>query len=135
MQSGEKSALDVSDVIVEETNATGPEGITWVSALGSCHYTGELNEQGIPNGKGKAEFTDGKYKGNVYEGEFVDGVMEGTTIYTCSNGDVFDGTFKNNEYAEGTYTVKSTGETFKGTFKNKQPDKGHWYDKTGKMLE
>lgn len=43
-------------------------------------YTGEVNEQGVPNGKGK--FTTQNAQGNpwVYEGDFKNGHFEGQGV-------------------------------------------------------
>lgn len=60
--------------------------------------------------------------------------MEGKTTYTLKNDDTFISIYKDNKYEKGRYTVKETGEYFEGTFKNGNPDKGDWYDKSGKKL-
>ncbi|MDE5848687.1 MAG: protein kinase [Muribaculaceae bacterium] len=95
------------------------------------HIQGKYN----PDGKGKAEIIDGEFKGCVYEGEFVDGTMEGKATYTLANGDVFEGNFKANQFSDGKYTVKENGEYFEGSFKNMEPYHGAWKDKNGKILE
>lgn len=102
------------------------------TALGECSYTGEVDTEGRPNGHGVAVWSKGD--GKKYDGEWVNGNMEGQTIYTQRSGDTFVGTFKNNRYHQGRYTIISSGEYFEGTFKNGQPDKGNWYDKNGKIL-
>ncbi len=111
----------------------------WESPLGTASYTGDVSidpETGekLPNGKGVAKITYGQYKGSVYDGEFVDGNMEGEAVYTLSNGDVFRGTYRLNQYHDGRYTIKSTGEYFEGSFKNGNPDQGSWHDKSGHEL-
>lgn len=134
-ESNNGSGDGVEDYTEEAISWTGEEGMTWQSALGECHYVGELDDYDLPNGKGRAVIEEGKYKGSIYDGDFVSGTMEGEAVYTCANGDVFEGTFKNNEYSEGTYRVKATGESFRGTFKNRQPAVGHWYDPSGNLIE
>lgn len=113
----------------------------WDSPLGVASYTGEvapdsvtLTGKKIPHGKGIARITGGEFDGNVYDGQFIQGRMEGKTTYTMKNGDTFVGTYKDNRYEKGKYTVKATGEYFDGTFKNGSPDKGDWYDKNGNKL-
>ena len=101
--------------------------------LGNCSYTGMVDENSRPHGKGVATWTSGDAM--RYDGEWVHGVMEGKTSYTLRNGDVFSGTFKANKYDKGRYTIKATGEYFEGTFKNEKPDKGSWYDKNGQVIE
>ena len=103
--------------------------------LGEYSYTGPLDKDGRPHGKGSALFTSGELKGNIYTGEFKHGIFDGANAhYYLRNGDEFEGTFKNNKYSYGTYTIKSSGEYFKGSFKNGQPAQGDWYNKSGKKL-
>lgn len=102
------------------------------TSLGECSYTGEIDSEGRPNGHGVAVWSKGD--GKKYDGEWVNGNMDGQTTYTQRSGDTFIGTFKNNRYHQGRYTIISSGEYFEGTFKNGQPDKGNWYDKNGKKL-
>lgn len=134
-------APDDSPVITTDEAATTPtsiENMVWNSPLGDALYTGavkpdtiEGSDKLIPHGKGVAKIMSGEYAGNVYDGEFDWGKMQGPTKYTQRNGDVFVGLFKNNQYDKGKYTIKSSGEYFEGTFKNGQPDNGDWYDKNG----
>ncbi len=100
------------------------------TSIGTCLYTGTVDENGYLDGEGTARFTDGR----LYKGSFVHGVMDGKAWYRYSNGDVFEGTFKNDEYHEGKYTIKSDGSYFVGTFNNGQPAKGQWYDKNGNTI-
>ena len=108
------------------------ENLAYKSSLGLCSYTGEVDENNLPNGHGVATWDTGE--GKEYDGEWVHGVMEGQTKYTHRSGDTFEGTFKNNQYLEGKYTIKETGEYFEGAFKNGQPSEGKWYDKNGKII-
>ena len=114
----------------------------WQSPLGIASYTGKIisinseEEEKIPNGRGIAKISEGQYKGCVYNGDFVNGIMEGEAIYTQPNGDIFEGNFKNNTYEYGMYTIKSPGEYFEGLFDdNGQPSTGSWYDKNGNKLK
>lgn len=103
-----------------------------VIPLGSCTYTGEVNVEGVPNGRGQAWFKDGRY----YKGYFVNGNLHGDNAYfSYKEGDVFEGSFKNNEFDQGLFTVKSTGEYFRGSFSENNPLHGQWYDKNGHLLE
>lgn len=109
---------------VTETEITIPQG--------KCTYTGEVNSDGIPNGKGQAWFKDGRY----YKGVFINGNLEGDNAYfSYKEGDVFEGSFKNNMFEKGTYTIKSSGEYFRGTYKDGNPLHGKWFDKNGNLLE
>ena len=115
---------------VVETKPKSVENLAYKSSLGLCSYTGEVDENNLPHGHGKATWDTGE--GKEYDGQWVHGIMEGKTKYTHRSGDTFVGTFKNNQYSEGIYTIKETGEYFEGIFKNGQPDQGNWYDKNGK---
>ena len=113
----------------------------WDSPLGKATYTGSVEPDSVygstkllPHGKGVATITAGQYSGNVYDGEFEWGKMQGKTTYRQKNGDTFVGTFKNNKYYHGRYTIKSSGEYFEGFFKNGQPGNGDWFDKNGKRI-
>lgn len=97
---------------------------TTVVKFGMGRYTGPVNENNAPNGRGEAWFDDGSY----YKGQFVNGVMQGDSCYfRFDNGDVFEGSFVNNEFSEGKVTFANDGSGFEGTFKNGQPDKGSWF--------
>lgn len=112
------------------------ENLSWDSPLGFASYTGETNENNVPDGIGVATIWEGQYKGCVYDGDFVNGTMEGHAKYTQSNGDTFIGSFHNNKYEYGTYTIKATGEYFRGSFDNNgQPSQGNWYDRNGQIIE
>ncbi len=100
---------------------------------GSCTYTGEVDDNTLPHGKGEARFADG----SVYVGEFVHGKLEGNAKFTNSDGsNVFEGTFKNDAYEHGKLLDTSTGSYFVGDFKDGEPDysKGKSYDKNGKEI-
>lgn len=125
----------------ETTTVMEVSDMDWDSPLGLSKYTGEVGTvivkdsiNTIPHGRGVATIIDGEYAGNVYEGDFEWGKMQGKTVYQNNNGDKFEGTFKDNKYESGRYTIGSTGEYFEGSFKNGQPDKGNWYDKNGNKL-
>ncbi|MBQ7443095.1 MAG: protein kinase [Bacteroidaceae bacterium] len=101
------------------------------SPLGDYTYTGPVDAEGMPHGMGSATFDDGR----SYDGPFEHGTMQGKDArFRMQNGDVFTGEFRDNRFYNGRYTVKDDGSYFQGTFKNGQPDKGNWYDKTGKRL-
>ena len=110
--------------VVTDKVLTIPQGV--------CTYTGEVNAQGVPHGKGQAWFKDGRY----YKGTFANGNMHGDNAYfSYKEGDVFEGSFDNNKFDRGKYTIKESGEYFDGTYKDGKPLHGKWYDKNGKLLE
>ena len=108
------------------------ENMRYETEIGSCLYTGLLDENNKPHGRGEAKFDDGRY----YSGGFNHGILEGDQCYfKYSNEDHFFGEFRNNSFYHGKYTVSNDGSYFDGYYKNGQPSSGHWYDKKGKMLE
>ena len=115
--------------IIEKKTVTA---ISFKNALGNFTYTGEINKENKPQGKGEAKFDNGNY----YKGQFINGNLDGENgLFKFKNGDTFIGSFKDNYFNEGTYTVAETAEVFKGSFKNGNPEHGIWYDKNGKILE
>lgn len=108
------------------------DALIYDTVLGRCFYSGEVNENNVPHGKGFANFTEGD--AHCYNGDWVNGNMDGDAKYTLRCGDTFIGKFKNNKYAEGKYTIDSSKEYFVGTFLNGQPHNGTWYDKTGNII-
>ena len=101
------------------------------SAIGVCSYTGPVDDEGNPHGKGEASFTDGR----LYRGPFDHGTMSGDNVFfRYDNGDTFEGSFVNNRFNQGRYTMKDDGSYFEGTFKDGQPDRGQWYDRQGNKL-
>lgn len=123
-------STEVDTVAVDTTYISYVEDEDIKLAIGTCSYTGDVDENGKPDGDGTAKFSDGR----LYKGRFVHGVMDGKAWYRYSNGDVFDGTFKNDKYHEGKYTIKADGSYFVGTFTNGQPANGQWYDKNGNKI-
>lgn len=89
-------------------------------------YTGQMTGDSLPNGEGKAIYTDG----TKYEGSFVQGMRHGQGVYTYINGDRFEGVFENNHLSEGKYFAES-GAYFEGKFKKDVPWEGSWHDTDG----
>ena len=106
----------------------------------SGNYTGYVNENGKPHGKGiltvwtsgnvyKGEFKNdkfdgkGKYtykKGSFYQGKFKDDVkyFDGKGKLTYNNRDVYEGEFKNDKFdGKGKLTYKN-GDVYEGEFKD-----------------
>ena len=121
-----------SNTSVVNINPTSVNNVNIQTTLGNAVYTGDIDESGLPHGKGVATWEKGD--GIKYDGNWVHGNMEGQTTYTQRSGDTFVGSFKDNRYHKGRYTIKEDGSYFEGTFKNGQPDQGSWYDKFGRKL-
>lgn len=96
--------------------------------LGEYHYTGPIDVNKLPNGKGKAVFDNG----DMYQGEFIHGKFEGHATYLFAIGDRFVGIFKDNNLYQGTIT-KGNGDYFRGFFKDGQADlsTGKWVNSHG----
>lgn len=82
-------------------------------------YTGEVNEQNIPNGKGK--FVNGKEDNKwVYEGDFKNGHFEGNGKTTWPNGQEEIGTYSNDMLnGQGKKTLVALNgqkDTYEGNF-------------------
>ena len=71
--------------------------------------------------------------GNIYEGNFVDGKMNGKGIYTFNDKRTYEGEFVNNTFeGKGKYTWPN-GNKFKGNFKkNNREGFGIFYFTDGK---
>lgn len=101
------------------------------SVMGQFEYTGPIDQDGMPHGKGFAKFP----QGDTYEGEFLHGEFEGKCIYiNFETGDRFVGTYKNNMRYEGTYVWKE-GPYFTGLYKDNDLYIGTLYDVTGEILK
>ena len=105
------------------------------SKMGTYTYTGPVDENDRPHGIGKAKLTNG----DLYEGPFVNGVMEGENAkYYYKVGDRFEGKMQNDHFVNGTYTSVD-GSFYKGTFDPKSETlktlHGTWYDKSGKKID
>lgn len=124
-------SMAVDTAVVSGVDSSYVEDMDFASALGACSYTGDVDEQGKPDGEGTANFPDGR----LYKGNFVHGAMDGEAYYRYSNGDVFEGTFKDNVFHKGKCTIKKDGSYFVGTFKNGQPAVGQCYDKKGNKIQ
>ena len=129
------ASYDSLNTVAGDNSAPGNRKVVdmaYESPLGMTSYTGEVDENNLPHGRGVARWAEGDILS--YDGEWVHGVMEGETVYTRRDGDVFKGKFTNNKYYEGRYT-SNDGSYFQGTFKDGAPDKGSYYDLNGKEIE
>ena len=103
-------------------------------------YTGEWKD-GLKHGKGQLITEKIKYsgnfkndafsgnkgilcdeKGNVYEGDFVNGKFEGYGHYKMSNGDNYIGQFKNGYFEGKGQLTDKKGNVFNGNFVKGQKD-------------
>ena len=127
--------------VAEQVTATvtAPEQVTDMTytstvknGAGTYKYTGSVDADKKPHGKGKATMANG----DRYEGPFVHGVMEGKGAkYLFKEGDTFEGEVRNEQLYEGSYVFAEDGSRFVGTFVDSQPTHGKWYDKNGKQYD
>lgn len=76
-------------------------------------YEGEMRD-GRPNGKGRLEIRSGE----MFEGEWVNGLLDGKGVHVDIAGNRYEGMFSAGEpNGEGRY-LSRTGEIFEGTFKD-----------------
>lgn len=119
------------DKIQQHPVVTVTDSICINPVMGEYTYTGPVDAQGLPHGKGLAKFA----QGDTYEGDFVHGTFEGQCTYlNHAEGDRFMGTYKNNAREQGTY-VWQDGTYFTGTFKNNDVYVGTFYDINGNVLK
>lgn len=92
-------------------------------------YSGTIDSNGIPSGKGH-----GEYEYGIYDGNYKGGLKDGYGKFFESSGNIFTGTFSKDFYEDGEYYWKEANRIYKGTFYNEgQFCNGTWYDKsTGK---
>lgn len=130
---------DISDPTTSDTGlvvspaARTVEGIYYKSSLGACSYTGEVDSEGKPHGKGKAEWETGL--GKSYDGHWLHGEMEGDCTYLSRGGYRFEGKFKGGHYSEGKLTAPDKSY-YEGTFdKNGEKWTGTEYDSNGNKTD
>ena len=119
--------------VVSQSSVRTVEGIYYKSSLGACSYTGEVDSEGKPHGRGKAEWETGL--GKSYDGQWVHGEMEGDCIYHSRGGYRFEGKFNAGHYSEGKL-ISPDRSYYEGTF-DKKGEKwtGIEYDSNGNQTD
>jgi len=85
-------------------------------------YTGEVNEQGIPNGKGKFATQNAEGAPWVYEGDFKNGHFEGQGRTTWPNdNEEQSGNYSNDNMNGQGKTIKNNTVTYEGNYENGLP--------------
>jgi len=99
-------------------------------------YTGDINSDGLPHGRGKATYEAGEVETEkgmvqetacVYEGRFENGYREKRGEITWENGDKYVGTFVK-DYLQGKGTYYFATEYFDGNFDNYDMGDGIYYN-------
>ena len=127
---------EVQEVAVQEVQNTGPkvvDGMQYQTAIGKCEYSGPVDSDDRPNGRGWAMFNDGRY----YIGDFEHGELTGDNCtFKYPEGDTFEGKFRNNRFYYGKYTIAKDNSYYVGYYDEKgQPSNGTWYDKNNKVIQ
>lgn len=121
----------IHDKVQQDSIVIVTDSICINPVQGQFRYTGPVDDQGQPHGKGLAKFP----QGDTYEGDFVHGTFEGECTYlNHAEGDRFMGTYKDNAREQGTYVWKD-GTYFTGTFKDNDVYEGTLYDVNGNVLK
>ena len=117
------------ELMVPVTKPTSVTDMNYKSSLGTFKYSGSIDENGKPHGRGTA--TNNTFR---YIGPFVHGIMQGSDgilqVKKSYGIETFRGSFRGNLFTNGTY-IRPDSTFFKGTFSRGQPAKGEWYDKEG----
>lgn len=97
-----------NSINTETINITDDDGNEYI-------YEGQLDDEGVPNGKGKL-YNEGIL---LYDGETVHGVKEGTGTLYGPDGDYYTGDFKNDEMnGKGKYYDAADNLIFEGNVVN-----------------
>ena len=85
-----------------------------VKIINGNSYEGEYNENGQLHGKGVCRYSSG----DVYEGDFKNGVRDGIGTYRHKDGAVYTGEYKDDKCnGQGKY-VYTNGDVYEGGFKD-----------------
>ncbi len=84
-------------------------------------YTGQLKD-GKPSGHGKVTITSETFKGDTYEGDWLNGKMNGQGRYTWADGSYYEGDVVDNLCSGYGKKVSKNGNVYEGQWKNSLPD-------------
>lgn len=101
----------------------GPSGDDEESTVERARYEGTYKD-GVRNGRGKMVFPGG----DIYEGEWVDGKMQGEGSYTYKKtGDIYSGAWvANKKHGYGRYEFGADKSMLVGNWENGELVKGSW---------
>lgn len=121
-----------SDTIA--TPASKPDSIIYVTDFKiSCNenimsYTGPLNADSLPHGKGRAIGIEGSI--SDYNGQFANGVIDGKGFTRFRDGSSFDGIIHDDMFIEGKFTYNDNS-FFIGTYADGEMSDGYEYNADG----
>ena len=122
--SSDIESLDEENAVIVSNKAFTIEGNTFT-------YSGPVDEQGLPSGKGECRFADNA----TYEGEFLNGKMNGEGVYVFSSNDRFEGTLKDDMFFKGKWIPANEPIYFVGDFQGDYPYNGTWYKKSDNSFD
>lgn len=125
-----RGCTGTAEQITQETEPQTVTQMSYHSGMGDITYTGPVDEQGRPHGRGEATFKNNDY----YKGPFVHGVADGdNALYVMKSANArFAGTMSQDHFSSGRYTMEDQSY-YEGTFQKNQPFDGSWYTSTGKI--
>ena len=125
-------AVEQRDTTPKAEEKKTVEGLKYSgNKIGTFTYTGEVDDNNIPNGQGEAKFDNG----DKYNGPFKNGMFNGDdATYTFQTGLKIYGTIKENNWEKGRITYPD-GDYFEGTINVIEPYNGTMHFKDGKEAE
>lgn len=79
------------------------------------YYIGDVNDNQEPHGKG----TFYRNNGDITEGDFVNGYIEGYAVTHFSNGDIYEGEYKSGKrHGVGRYIFAKSGNIYEGGYED-----------------
>lgn len=118
-QSETEESIQLANSSESESMANIDESQERAIQVGGADYYGQVDpSNNAPDGKGTMKYDNG----DVYEGEWVDGMREGKGCMKYNNGDMYDGEWKTDmREGQGEYTWKD-GRKYIGEYKADQRD-------------
>ena len=96
---------------------------------GSVDGEWRKNDEGVIRRHGRGTFSEGAF---VYDGEWVEDVMQGSGEFKYASGAVYNGQWQDNKYhGSGTYTWTDGSRYVGGWKENKMHGKGVYTDARG----
>lgn len=80
------------------------------------HYSGQINEAGVPDGHGTFVVENLTGETWTYKGDWIEGHWEGTGMTTWSSGQTYSGEYTHDEETGYGVLILATGEQYEGMF-------------------
>ena len=127
---GKSSKSSNSSATSTASHSNGSKTTTFTNEAGT--YTGEVNADGNPHGKGVFNFNNGQR----YDGKYRDGKRNGFGTYYFKDGERFEGEYLNDKRnGRGKYYYKN-GDWFEGEYRdNARNGKGVYHFSNGSWEE